>query len=140
MKNHQFIGSNMDFIGFSVSLLCAVHCIALPIFLSIVPLTGLQFLDHIWIEYSIILASFIIASYALIHGYYKHHQKPLAMTVVVVGFILIVTGHFLQDEWKEIMLTSSGGVVIAIAHLLNWKHIKQANTMFPECLDQDKSK
>ena len=124
MKN-QFIGLHLDFIGFSASMLCAVHCAALPFLLSLAPLAGLQFLENPWIEYCIILLSFFIASSALIHGYRKHHQKKLSVLIAILGFILIAVGHlFESSEWWEIVFTSLGGVTIAVAHLINWRHIK----------------
>lgn len=125
MKN-QFIGLHLDFIGFSASLLCALHCAALPFLLSLAPLVGLQFLDNPWIEYVIILLSLFIATNALTHGYRRHHQKSLALIIAIVGFILIGAGQLLEPEWKEALLTSCGGVTVAIAHLINWKHVKQS--------------
>jgi len=138
MKN-QFIGLHLDFVGFSASLLCAVHCAALPFLLSLAPLAGLKFLNSAWIEYFIILASFSIASYALVHGYRRHHKQPLALIIVVIGFILIGAGHLLQAKWREITLTSCGGVTIAIAHLINWKHIRRSRIDYPNCLHPKKS-
>lgn len=132
MKN-QFIGLHLDFVGFSASLLCALHCVALPFLLSLAPLTSLQFLNNPWVEYTIILVSFFIASYALVHGYRKHHQKPIALVIVLAGFILIGTGHLLQVEWHETILTSCGAAVVAIAHFVNWTQIKQSNVEFPDC-------
>ena len=125
MKN-QFIGLHLDFIGFSASMLCAIHCAALPFLLSMAPLAGLQFLDNPWIEYAIIFFSFFIASNALIHGYRRHHRKPLALIIAVTGFVLIALGHGLGIELTEILFTSVGGVSIAIAHLINWKQINQS--------------
>ncbi|MEO1050506.1 MAG: MerC domain-containing protein [Bacteroidota bacterium] len=124
MKN-QFVGLHLDFIGFSASLLCAVHCAALPFLISLAPLAGLQFLDNPWIEYTIIILSFFIASNALVHGYRKHHHKLTALTIAIIGFILIGLGQVLEPEWTEMLLTSIGGLAIAIAHLVNWKFIRR---------------
>ena len=126
MKN-QFIGLHLDFIGFSASLLCAIHCAALPFLLSMAPLAGLQFLDNPWIEYAIIILSFTIASNALIHGYRRHHHKSLALIIAIIGFILIALGHTLGSEQVELFFTPSGGILIAVAHLINWKHIQVSN-------------
>jgi len=127
MKN-QFIGFHLDFVGFSTSLLCAVHCAALPLLLSLAPLTGLQLLDHPAIESAIILLSFLIASLAMAQGYLKYHQKILPLWLVVGGFILIACGHFLHSAWGEPLLSSIGGLTIAVGHLINWKHIRQSAT------------
>lgn len=126
MKN-QFIGLHLDFIGFTASALCAIHCAAIPLLLSMTSFAGLQFLDNIWIEYTIIILSFFIASNALIHGYRRHHKKWFALIIAIVGFTLIGFGQVLEHEWQEILLTSCGGAIIAIAHLVNWRFTKQSH-------------
>ncbi|HAA11802.1 MAG TPA: MerC domain-containing protein [Cytophagales bacterium] len=129
MKN-KFIGLHLDFIGFSASMLCAIHCAAVPFLLTLAPLAGLQFLENPWIEYSIILLSLFIASNALIHGYRKHHKKSLPLMIALAGFLLIGAGHGLATESQEIFLTSVGGVSIAIAHLINWRYIRKSQVEF----------
>lgn len=125
MKN-QFISLNMDFIGFSASFLCAIHCAAVPFILTMSSLMGLKFLANPWIEYSMILLSFMIASYALIHGYRKHHQKITALIMVVAGFLLILSGHISGHEITEAIVTPLGASIVAFAHVLNWKYIRNA--------------
>jgi hypothetical protein len=125
MKN-QFIGLNMDFIGFSASFLCAIHCAAVPFILTMSSLIGLQFLANPWIEYSMIFLSFIIVSLALIHGYRKHHQKIAPMIMVIAGFLMILSGHISGHEITEAIVTPLGATVVALAHVLNWKYIKNS--------------
>lgn len=125
---YSFVGIHWDFIGFSASLACAVHCVVLPFLFTLAPLTGLQFLKNPWIEYAIILFGFFIASYALSHGYRKHHRKPQALMMVVAGFTLIGAGHLMEAEWPEILLTVLGAVAVAVAHLINWVQVRQSNT------------
>ncbi len=139
-RKNQFIRLHLDFIGFTASLLCALHCVALPFLLSLTPLAGLQFLDNIYVEYAMIIISFLIASYALVRGYRKHYQKPLALLLVLFGFILIGAGQVLQAEWKEIILTSFGAITVAIAHLINWKQLKQCRVEFSNGIHLQKSK
>lgn len=133
MKN-QFVGLHSDFVGFSASLLCALHCAALPFLLTLAPLAGLQFLSNPWVEYALILLSFGIACYALIPGYWRYHRKPLALMLVVIGFLLIGTAHSLASEAYEVVLTSGGASLVAIAHLINWKQVKQAQAAYPNCI------
>jgi hypothetical protein len=127
MKSH-FIGFHLDFVGFSTSLLCAIHCAALPFLLSLAPLTGLQFLDHPAIETLIIFLSFFIASFALVKGYRRHHQRTLPFLLVSGGFLLLTVGHLLHGTWAETLLVTLGGGSIALAHLVNWKLIRQSAT------------
>ncbi len=125
MKN-QFVGLNMDFIGFVTSMLCAIHCLCLPVVLSAMPLVGFEFMENPSMEYGIILLSFLIASVALLKGYTKKHKKPLALIIVAFGFTLIVLGHLFQVGWLEVCFTSGGAIAVSIAHLMNWKSTKQA--------------
>jgi len=120
MKN-QFVGFHVDFIGFSISLLCALHCAFMPILLSLIPLAGIQFLKNPWIEYSIILLSFCFASLALLSGYRKHHKRPMPLILVTLGFILISSGYFSELKWMEVLFTVTGGLAIAIGHLKNYR-------------------
>lgn len=54
------ISKNLDKLGVGVSLLCAVHCAALPLIISSLPLLGLKIFGNPLIETSIILLSLII--------------------------------------------------------------------------------
>lgn len=129
----KFIGLHLDFIGFSASVACAIHCAGLPFLLTFMPLAGLEMLENPWIEYSFILISIVIATSSLTHGYRRHHGKPLALITVTFGFLFIATGQLLPFEWTEILLTSIGGLIVALAHLLNWKHIKLSKVEYPDC-------
>lgn len=132
MKN-QFL--NLDFIGFSASLLCAVHCAAVPFLLTLAPLAGLQLLGNPWLEYAIIIFSFVIASFSMIHGYRRHHHMKAPLAIVLIGFMFIGTGHTLGDEWLEIILTTLGATIVAIAHIVNWKYFQRSQLGYPERLE-----
>jgi hypothetical protein len=124
---------NLDWIGFLISILCAIHCAVLPFILSLAPLAGLQFLTHPGIELIVIIFSFIVANVSLVHGYRKHHHKKIALIIVIFGFLLIGTGHSFQNEWMEISLTVAGASLVAIAHLINWKYVRASQIACPDC-------
>lgn len=123
---HRFLGLHADFFGFMVSIICAIHCAGLPFLFSILPLTGLSFLENIWVELCFIFLSLLIACYALIRCYLKHHRNPLALIIVFAGFVSIGAGHALHMETMEMVLTSIGAIAIATAHVINWKHVRGA--------------
>ena len=126
MIKNQKLSEPLDFVGFSASLLCAIHCGALPILLAFVPMAGVRFLTDPWVEYVMIVTSLIIASLSLIHGYRKHHQQASGLWVAGVGFALIFAGHGLAYEGAEIVFTTLGATLIAVAHLINLKLVRQA--------------
>ncbi len=132
MKN-RFIGLHLDFVGFSASVACALHCAALPFLLTLAPLAGLEILDNHWVEYAFIVVSLAIAISSLSHGYRKHHHRPLSLILVGTGFLFIGAGQLVHSEAWEIPMMAVGGSIVAVAHLINWRHIQQSEVKFPDC-------
>lgn len=138
MKN-TFIGAHLDFIGFSASLACAIHCALLPFVISTLPFWGLGFLANPYIEYAVILSSLFLALYALSHGYLRHHHQVRPILIVSLGFLIISIGLLWGPESLESIITPLGATVIAWGHYLNWKAIKKSTIAYPTCT-QDRSK
>lgn len=130
MKN-SFVTLHTDFVGFCSSVLCAIHCALTPVLISLLPLAGLQFLANPMIEYSLILISVLIASFALFRGFTGYHRDPLPFVIVGYGFLLITLGRFALADWQEIFFSSIGALSVAIAHVVNWSLIKRHLTTSP---------
>lgn len=113
----------LDFVGISASLICGIHCAALPFIMVLTPLAGLRFLAEPWIEYSVIAGSFIIAMFSLIHGYRRHHHRPLPLRIAGLGFLLIGIGHLFHGKGLEHALVAIGALLVALAHYINWRYI-----------------
>lgn len=118
----KFFSINLDFLGFSASLLCAIHCISLPLLLSVGALGGLAWLENEILEHGIILFSFIIASWSLGQSYFKYRLKFDAIAVVFIGFGFILAAHTFAESLEPILMMI-GGCCIAFAHYLNWKMV-----------------
>src|SRR5436305_859764 len=90
---------NLDAIGISASLLCAIHCAVLPLFLTSLPLFGLEILHNKLFEYSMIAFAGLVGSYALFHGWKKHHHKSLPLIIFLTGLcFLVVKEVFISEE------------------------------------------
>lgn len=124
MKN-KFFSFNLDFLGFSASFLCAIHCALLPILLTYGALSGLEFLEAPEVEYTMIILSFVIASVALRQGYKNHHQNLLPFIIVIAGFLAIGVSRIEISEFFEGALMTMGGILIATSHVVNWKKMKK---------------
>jgi hypothetical protein len=111
--------SRLDRAGIFVSLLCAVHCAALPLLLSLLPLAGLTFLQSEWMEVAIIGTSLTLACLSLRRSY-KEHRKILPFIIACIGFCALGAGHLISARHEWILLTA-GGLLIATAHLINWR-------------------
>jgi hypothetical protein len=112
----------LDQLGMGASIACAIHCAALPIIATSLPLLGLEFMANTWIEIAMILFSALIGTLS-IFGTYMKHNNILPITLLVFGFLLIAIGHFAWHE-MEALLIPLGGFTIAAAHFMNWKMIR----------------
>ncbi|MEM9886086.1 MAG: MerC domain-containing protein [Bacteroidota bacterium] len=123
MQN-KFFSIHLDFIGFSASMLCAIHCISLPILLSMSTLSGLAWLENELLEFGIILLSLFIATWSLGQGYRKQHSKFDAFVIMLAGFSTIVLSRFLGEALEPVLMML-GGTLIAWSHFYNWKLIQK---------------
>jgi len=115
------IALQLDRLGMTASTLCAIHCVLVPIFITTLPLLGLEFLSNEWVEISMIIVSVILGTVSLSLSYRKQHRKLLPFFVLIAGFVLIATGHFSGMEKLEPVLIPLGGFTVAAAHLVNWR-------------------
>ncbi|RNL80670.1 MerC domain-containing protein [Sinomicrobium pectinilyticum] len=114
-----------DYLGFSASLLCAVHCAVFPIIITFSTLGGLAFLADPIIEWGFIGTGLILAVLSLWPSYTRYHHKKRPLILAVSGFILIALSRFEIHELWEAVLTPVGALGIAMAHYYNWKYLKK---------------
>lgn len=117
---HFIKSEKLDQLGMTASVACAIHCAALPFVLTTLPLFGLSFLAHSWVEMVMIALSLIIGVCSLSTSYPKH-KRPLPIIILAMGFAMIGTGHYLVES-MEAVLIPMGGFTIALAHYINWKY------------------
>lgn len=124
MKNRHRI-LLLDQTGIAASLACAIHCAALPLLTTLLPLVGLTFLANPLVEISMLILSLCIGLFALTTAYRLHQQK-LPISILLAGFLFIGLGHFIAHA--EAFLIPLGGLLIAAAHFFNIKAHKNFNT------------
>lgn len=113
-----------DYLGFSASFLCAVHCAVVPLLLTFSTLGALAFLAHPLIEWSFIGIGLVLALLSLWPSYTKHHHRKRPLQLAVSGFLLIALSRFEVHFLWEAILTPIGALCIAIAHFYNWKYLR----------------
>lgn len=116
---------NWSAIGVSAAVACAIHCALLPLFITALPLFGIDFLDNIYFEIGMITIAFVIGGLTLFHGYRKHHHKLSPLFLFLVGIILLSIKHFFIEYIFWLVIPSS--ILIISAYYLNWKLCRQAN-------------
>ena len=116
---------NWDAIGVGTSLACAIHCALLPLFLSSLPLFGVNIIDNAFFEVGMILLALCIGSYSLYHGYKKHHHSRLPLILFLIGLTFLVLKQFFirYESW----LLIPAAVLIIFAHVLNFRFCRVHN-------------
>ncbi len=105
--------------GIATSVACAIHCALLPLFLTTLPLFGVNIIENQGFEYLMIGIAFLIGGYSLFHGRKKHHHSWLPLSIFSLGILLLYAKmHFLQ--W-HIWLLIPAVICILTAHFLNYR-------------------
>ncbi len=110
-----------DRLGMTLSMLCAIHCVATPFLLLSLPFLG-EFFENEWIHVGMALFVIPVGLYAFISGY-KHHRQLSVVAAVLVGMSLIIAATFQHHDHSEVghldLMTLCGGIILVIAHVLN---------------------
>ena len=94
--NKKFHGW-IDNIGFSLSMLCAIHCLFFPILLIVLPLFGMVFLLDATAERAFVVGSVLMAAISLFWGF-RVHKKWQALLLYFVGATLLLFATFFMPH------------------------------------------
>lgn len=116
----------LDRIGMSASLLCAIHCAAMPLAITLLPLLGAHILFDGTVELVMIAISATVGVASLGSSYRVHRRlNPLLMmtagaTILIANFF----GHETHSALTETLhpyVAAAAGLMIAFAHRINMK-------------------
>ena len=125
-----------DRAAIGLSILCALHCLALPLAAVLVPsLVGLGLEDerfHIWL----VIVVIPLSAFALTLGCTRHRKMGVLYMGLLGLLILCLTpliGHERLGEMLERLFTLSGSLLIAVSHVRNFRLCRQGSRC--ECPD-----
>lgn len=129
MLNVDFLGW-ADKVAISASGVCAIHCLALPIILSVFPAVSGVFIGeeafHVWLIWTVVPLSVLSLLVCC-----RRHNSAMVIYCGVAGVsILIVSaflGHEILGEISERVSTVTGAVILALAHMKNFSLCRQSN-------------
>src|SRR5687767_13993960 len=110
---------NWDWLGIGASLACAIHCALLPLFLTSLPLFGINIIHNVLFEAFMIVLAFAIGAFSLYHGFRKHHHSFLPFALLIPGFILLVLKQFYVHYATWLLVPAV--LLIVLAHILNYR-------------------
>ena len=116
-----------DRIAITLSGICIVHCLAIPLLVAVLPVAALSLGDdahfHGWM-----LGLAVPTSLAGFYfGYRIHRLVGLGVGGIVV-FILAFVGHGYWIEEIEIFVSVLGGLLLAAAHWMNLRGVRRIHS------------
>lgn len=118
---------NLDALGITASLACAIHCAVLPLFFSSLPLLGYNILESRFLEWSMIALALIIGSVALWHGFRQHHGKVWPLVLFAFGILLLSFKEALAHSHSWYWVAPAVLLIVG-GHLLNYFFCRRANS------------
>ena len=112
---------SLDRIGATGSMVCAVHCAALPLLLALMPAVGAG-LAGAGFEIGFILFASAMALSSLILGY-RRHRALRALLFLVPGLVSLWSAVLIPPLHHNVIAhavaMALGGTLIATSHLIN---------------------
>jgi hypothetical protein len=123
--NRSLFHINWDKFGIAASVACAIHCAVLPLFLTSLPVFGINLLQSKAFEYFMIGLAAFVGIFSLTHGFRWHHHRLVPISIFVGGIGLLVVRELMGTHplWATIGAVS----MIVLAHYLNYRYCRKAN-------------
>ena len=116
---------NLDALGITASLACAIHCALLPLFFTSLPVFGINIIENTFFEIIMVGLAFVIGTWSLYHGFKKHHHSLLPLIVFSLGFGFLILKLFFVEYEKWLLIPAVFGIVFA--HIINYKSCQLHN-------------
>jgi hypothetical protein len=120
----------LDSLAVILSGTCMLHCLALPVLVTLFPIVQGSLLEEQY--FHVIMLGLILPTslIALTVGCRKH-KDPVTMALGATGLVtLTVTaliGHELFGVLGERIVTTLGGLILASAHIQNYRSCRKEN-------------
>ncbi|MTI88725.1 MAG: MerC domain-containing protein [Balneolaceae bacterium] len=121
MKNNRKEGKGFwDRLGIGLSGLCAIHCLLVPVFVSLIPLwpTFEEFHEYTHLVFFIAIVPAVVISLR------KRHASRKISFYLFGGLLIIFVAWFFNQqfgEYGEAGVTLAGSVLLIRGHWLNYK-------------------
>jgi len=111
-----------DLIGIGLSLLCLIHCLALPVLIAFAPAI-LRKLPGDDMTHRTLAVGVGFVGFLAFRSGYKIHRRSWVLAAFVTGLLLISIAAVLGDEvlsgTGEAVITVCGGLLLVTAHVVN---------------------
>jgi len=118
----------LDRIAISLSAICIVHCLAVPLIVAVLPIAALGLGGESHFHALMLWLVVPISVFGLIMGY-RIHERATVVALGILGMIVVsvaaVRGHAQWSVPTEIVVSVLGSVLLAAAHWRNFVLVRK---------------
>jgi hypothetical protein len=111
-----------------VTSVCAVHCLATPFLVGVLPLVGLSFFAAPWFEWSMVALAAAMGSVGFGLSYFRLHNNPRPFIVFVAGLAILSSAHLLFEA--QVLVH---GAVVILGALVIYQAGRMNHTLVHAC-------
>ncbi len=112
----------LDRVGMTASILCAVHCVSAAAIAAAVP--ALRVIESGWVERLLIAAALVVAAVAIRRGVAVHHDRR-AYVALGIGAVVLVAGRLASSERVELVSSLIGAAALVVGHVINIRALRR---------------
>jgi hypothetical protein len=118
----------LDQLGMTLSALCLIHCLLVPVAAALTPLIARSLTLPEWVHLALLSTALPVAIAALGQGW-RRHSAPRIAALGALGLLLLAGGIAAHEgwlggtkgAWLDPVLTSLGALLLGSAHWRNWR-------------------
>ncbi|HAW94491.1 MULTISPECIES: MerC domain-containing protein [unclassified Arsukibacterium] len=116
-----------DKVGITVTSLCAIHCILLPVLLPLLPLLGLTVSHNHAFERLMLLFTMVLGFVALFIGFHRYHRKLYPFYSLFLGVFIYWQRDVWGHQYEHVVLVIGASLVV-LAHVMNMRLCSQCES------------
>ena len=113
-----------DRLGLAFSGACLLHCLLVPVAISLVPLWPALAAAHVWVHPVLALVLVPTTVLAARGGFRRHRRRHVAVLLGAGLAVLLLAaglGLIFPNVWFEVALPLLGSALLIAGHLRNWQ-------------------
>lgn len=116
--------NRVDLGAIMVSGVCVVHCVSMPMLLTLAPMAGAQWLSEHLVHWVLLILALPLSMVGLWHGF-RRHASWLVPLIGLFGLALMAYDLLPDHDDHAHGLTLIGVLLVAGAHMLNIRGIRR---------------
>lgn len=125
----------LDKAGIWMSSVCLIHCLGVPLLAILIPALENLPENDAFIHGLALLLIVPVALISFLRGY-ATHNKFYIPSLGALGLILLVVAFLYEETAWHSIITSSGGTILVLGHILNLRNSYKPST---SCSQNDKN-